>query len=145
MLSTHRKVASVAAAVAAVVALGGCGGSSTHTQSSQARAAEATAVAWGKADTPQSVCALMTYGFKMGAGRGQSPARCATWIVHALGPFTATSTRVISTKRVDGQTAVLADFGGHHQTLYLARECGTLKVASVDELHANQPAAPRCP
>jgi hypothetical protein len=60
-----------------------------------------TTVAWARADTPRAVYSLMSYGFKVGLRRGQTPAKCAAWITKAIGPFSATSGRIISTSTVD--------------------------------------------
>jgi hypothetical protein len=142
----------LAASTIAVLALTGCGSSSTHSSAANStrapatvtQAARATTVAWGRADTPAAICSLMSYGFKLGDGRGQAPSRCTSWVTKALGPFTASSTRIISIKRVGGQTAVTASFSGHTETLYLIKECGGLKVASINQPHPNPPPAPGC-
>jgi hypothetical protein len=141
-----------ASTVAAVLGLAGCGSSSTHSSAANStsaaatvtQAARATTVAWGRADTPAAICSLMSYGFKLGGGHGQSPSRCTSWVTKALGPFTASSTRIISIKRVGGQTAVTASFSGHTETLYLLKECGGLKVASINQPQPDPPPAPGC-
>jgi hypothetical protein len=102
--------------------------------------------AWAKADSPETVCALMTYGFKVGVAKGKDPAQCASWIVSALGQPTASAATIVSTSSVQGQTAVSVRFSGDASptTLYLVQECGALKVNSIGELHANPPAPPSC-
>jgi hypothetical protein len=142
----------LAASTVAVLALTGCGSSSTHSSAANStraaatmtQAARATAVAWGRADTPAAICSLMSYGFKLGGGRGQAPSRCTSWVTKTLGPFTASSTRIISVKRAEGQTAVTASFSGHTETLYLIKECGGLKVASINQPHPDPPPPPGC-
>ena len=151
-----RRTACTAVAVAlASVAMAGCGGShaTTHSTTTSATsasggastaAARATVIAWGRAATPQAICALVSYGYKLGVGRCQSPARCPSWAGKRLGPFTASPAQVISPRTVGDQTAVTASFSGHRQTLFLTRECGALKVASINRPHLDQPHAPKC-
>jgi hypothetical protein len=142
----------IAAAATALVA--GCGGSSTpsgphasiRTPTSSSGVATSssggahTAVtpairrvisAWAGADTPQSVCSLMSYSFKFGVGHGQPPAQCTSWITQAYGPFSKSTAQVISASRIAGQFSVLATIGGHTATLYLVQECGGLKINSI--------------
>jgi hypothetical protein len=86
----------------------------------------------------------MSYAFKLGISNGQPPARCTSYVTKALGPFSATSVRILSAVAVDGQTAVAGSFGGHTETLYLRSECGSLKIVSINRLQATAPEPPSC-
>ena len=150
-----RRVALVATIAGIFLASSSCGGnngdksgaSSTSTSARAAATPEVIGVvdAWAQAATPDAVCALMTYGFKLGAGQEKDPAQCASWIATALGAPKALKATIVSATEVQGQTAVRVTFSdGSPQTLYLLRECGKLKVNSLGELHPNPPAPPSC-
>ena len=142
-------------------AVGGCGGGSNGTPRPPVSTAGAvtsptgtatpitpamtkTVVAWAAAGTPQDICPLMTYSFKIAVGHGRPPAQCTSWITQAYGPFTVSSAHLISASKVSGQIAVQADLGGHPGTLYLVQECGSLKINSVRYFNRHQ-APPSCP
>lgn len=138
-------------AVAALIPLAGCGSSKHATAGSQTSAQPSAAVratvdAWAKADTPPAVCALMTYAFKVGVGQpvDGAPGNCTAWVNKALGPFSTGPARIYSVKTLSGQTAVTADLGNNRQTLYLMRECGMLKVNSINKMIPDPPRAPTC-
>ncbi len=123
------------------------GASPTTTSSRAAVAPDVTAVAdaWAAAATPEAVCALMTYGFKLGVAEGKDPAQCASWIAGVLGAPAASTATIASATEVQGQTAVRVTFSdGSPETLYLLRECGKLRVNSLGELRSNPPAPPSC-
>lgn len=90
-----------------------------------------TVALWAAADSAQTACAVMSYGFKYGVGHGKPPAQCTSWINQAYGPFTASPGHVISASKLAGQISVLANIGGHIATLYLVQECGSLKINSI--------------
>jgi len=160
-----RKTVLVFIAVASLAVLTGCGSSSKHstgagsTPSSQAgypktpvttsptAAEQATVVAWAKADTAQAVCAVMSYGFKLGLAHAlqASPANCVANATKALAPFKSTSAHIVSAVRLNGQTRITAMFGGRKATvtLWLVRQCGSYKVNSINAFHPNPP-IPRC-
>jgi hypothetical protein len=149
------------------VAVTGCGGSSTPsgphaairtatsssgvaTSSSNGAAHTAVTpaikklvVSWAGADTPQTVCSLMSYSFKFGVGHGQSPAQCTTWITKAFGPFSKSTGKVISASKIAGQISVLVNIGGHVATLYAVQECGGLKINSIGVLNQHK-SPPSC-
>jgi hypothetical protein len=155
----------VTAGMAAVVA--GCGGSSTpsgphaviRTATSSSGVASSSnnggahtavtpairnlVVSWAAADTPQTVCSLMSYSFKFGVGHGQPPAQCTTWITQAFGPSSKSTGKVISASKIAGQISVLANIGGHVATLYVVQECGGLKINSIGVFSQHKP-PPSC-
>lgn len=150
------------AALAGALAIAGCGGGGgaktstgapirTLSVSSATKVPGSTAIAttpeiralvsaWASAGTPQAVCSLMSYGFRLGVGRGQAPTTCTAWIAKTFGPFTVSSGRVLSSSTIAGQIRVLADLGGHPGTLYLVRECGGLKINSIGTFVQHLPA-----
>jgi hypothetical protein len=144
----------VAAAIAMVLVSGACGGDSddgastsgtTTVGSATTSVVRAAVDAWAAADTPEKTCALMTYGFKQALAKGKDPAQCAAWIASELGAPTATQATIESTSTKGKQTLVNVSFsGGSMATLYLLRECGTLKVNSIGEYHGDPPAPPSC-
>jgi hypothetical protein len=149
MRKPGRTALATALAAAAFVPLVGCGSSKhatgSHAVSQPSAAARATVDHWGKASTPQAVCALLSYGWKLGAGQGKSPAKCASWITSVLGPFFSASAKIFSSRSVGRQTAVDVSFGNiPPQTLYLVPECGTLKVNSIGTYYPNPPKPPSC-
>ncbi len=100
--------------------------------------------AYARADTPNAVCSLMSYGYKLAVARGQDPLKCTSWIVKRLGPFKATSAAIISTTNAGGQILVVALFGSQRQALFLIRQCGSLKLASIGAPRLHQPSPPTC-
>ena len=141
-------------AVVVIMASSGCGDSNgdesegSPTTSSRVVTQEVAAAvdAWAAAATPEAVCGLMTYAFKLGVAEGKDPAQCASWIVDALGPPDASKATIVSANEEQGQTAVRVTFSGGstETTLYLVRECGQLKVNSTGQLRANPPPPPSC-
>lgn len=153
MTGTPRNLLAVALTGAAILPLSGCGSSKPTTSTKAPAAAQpsgaitAAVNAWAKADTAPAICSLMSYGFKLGISNHfhTNPARCTSWASRVLGPFKATSANITKSMQIGGgQTAVTATFSGSKpQTLYLVRQCGALKVNSINAFHPNPP-APHC-
>jgi hypothetical protein len=130
----------------------GCGdGEDGASGSQETPAAQATAApevsseeravleGWAQATTPAERCELMTAGFKEGAAGGDSG--CEAWIEEEFGELSAADPEIVSVTKTGDQTAVGITTGTESAVLYLAEECGEVKVNSIGEERPVRPGA----